>query len=181
MCFNLKRNQPRFGLNQFKTSTQSFFFFERERKKTVLANCVPRHTWPTRLVPVGPDHLSRGRRGTVAPRSTTSLQEGQSECPRRCARQQSLPPSQPRGLLWLVPHFAIRQRVEEREGLARPPAADFASHHQACPTVSLSKSGVGALFPNAGLGHGSPICGCAFRARRTVHAHRDTIVVSIAS
>ena len=36
------------------------------------------------------------------------------------------------------------------------PASDFASHHhQACPTVSLTKFGVGALFPN-GLGPWQP-------------------------
>ena len=65
-------------------------------------------------------------------------------------------PPQPRRL-------SVCQRVEEREGLVQPPAADFASHHhQACPTVSLSKFGVGAFFPNAGLGHGSPVSCCAF-------------------
>ena len=156
-----QRNASLSGANSPKTraNEDTRLFFTHTHFPS-FANCVPRHTSPLRLVAVGPDHLSRGRRSTVAPRNTTLFQEGQSECPCRCARQQSLPPSQPPGLdhfpevLWLVPHLGVRHRVEEREGLARARAADFAGHHhQACPTVTLSKFGVGALFPNAGLGH----------------------------
>ena len=60
----------------------------------------------------------------------------------------------------------------------RPPNFE-GNHHQARPTVSLSKFGLGALFPCAGLGHGNPIPGCALPAPSVRTG--DTIMVPIAS
>ena len=58
--------------------------------------------------------------------------------------------------------FANELRNERASSDHRPPTSH---HHQACPTVSLSEFGVGALFPNTGLDHGCPVCCCALPAQ----------------